>query len=202
MNRTIFSLFAMLMLLGSPGDFAIAQALPHGPQAGGGITSAGATVTAKPVAKPISESADMTGMLAAQNDARTRLGVSALAWSPELATKAAAAAKAAATGSCSMSTAEKVGKAQNASIFWAAGLSRVGGNGAAQVISPSYLVSRWREGATAYDVSTGQCRTKSGNCEQFSRMVAPKAKGVGCARAICSNRTQVWACLYSEKSVP
>lgn len=201
MNRTIFSLLAMLVLLGSPGDFAVAQA-PHGPQAGGGLTSAGATAAAKPVTKPISEPAEMKGMLAAQNDARTRLGLSALTWSPDLTTKAAAVTKAATSGSCSTTMANTVGKAQNASIFWAAGLSRVGGRESAQVISPSYLISRWREGASAYDAATGKCRTKTGNCEQFSRMVAPNAKTVGCARTICPNQTQVWACLYSEKSVP
>ncbi|MBK8838030.1 MAG: hypothetical protein IPO30_04835 [Hyphomonadaceae bacterium] len=198
MNRTIFSLLATLVLLGSPGDFALAQGSSARPPVGGGLTSAGATATAKPITKPISEPAEMSGMLAAQNEARARLGVPTLAWSPTLSVKAAETATAAAGGSCPVTAARRAGETDKASIFWAAGLRRVGGVMSAQDISPAYLVSRWREGSADYNIATGQCRSKSGNCEPFSRMVAPKAKTVGCARAICPNQTQVWACLYKE----
>ena len=30
------------------------------------------------------------------------------------------------------------------------------------------------------------------------RMIAPKAKAVGCAKQICPNKTQIWACHYKE----
>lgn len=198
MNRTIFSLLAMLVLLGSSGGVAAAQRGPAKPPVGGGLTSAGATATAKSITTPISEPAEMSGMLAAQNDARTRMGVPTLTWSSALALKAATTATSAATGSCAVTTARKAGDTDKASIFWAAGLRRVGGVMSAQDISPSYLVSRWREGGTNYNVATGQCRTKGSDCDAFSRMVAPKARTVGCARAICPNQTQIWACLYKE----
>lgn len=200
MSRTIFSGFAALVLLGSwGGHMALAQVGVNGVQASGGLTTAaGATASPNPTTKAASEPAELAGMLVAQNDARARLGVPALTWSPEMTAKATATAKAAAVGSCSFTTTQKVGKAQKASMFWAAGLRRLGSKTSLQDISATYLVSRWREGLADYDVATGQCRTKSGNCEPFSHMVAPKAKAVGCARVICPNQAQVWACQYSE----
>lgn len=195
MNRTIFSMLATLVLLGFPGGVAAAQGIA-GRSPVGGVTSAGATATA--ISAPISEPAEMSGMLVAQNDARAGLGVPALTWSSALAIKAATTATSAAAGSCPLTTARKAGDADMASIFWAVGLRRVGGVMSAQDISPSYLVSRWREGASEYNAKTNQCRTKGGDCDAFSRMVAPKARTVGCARAICPNQTQIWACLYKE----
>jgi pathogenesis-related protein 1 len=199
MSRAVFIGFAALLLLGFSGALANAQTGANGVQGAGGLTTAaGATASPRPNAKAVSEPAELAGMLAAQNDARARLGVPVLTWSTELTAKAAKTAKAAAIGSCSSSVAEKVGKAEKASIFWAAGIRRLGSAATAQDISASFLISRWNEGRNNYDVATGLCRTKAGNCEQFSRMVAPKARAVGCARVICANQTQIWACQYSE----
>lgn len=199
MSRAVFIGFATLVFLGSPGTLANAQTGANGAQGTGGLTTAaGATASPRPAAKTVSEPAELAGMLAAQNDARARLGVPALTWSPELAAKATKTAKAASTGSCSSSAADKIGKTEKASIFWAAGIRRLGAALTAQEISASFLVSRWTEGRNNYDVATGMCRTKAGNCEQFARMVAPKAKTIGCAKVICANQGQVWACQYGE----
>ena len=188
MNRTVFS-FAALVLLGITSGMAFAQTGLHGAQA-----SAIATTSADASAEPF----EMRGMVAAQNDARKKMGLPALIWSSELAGKAAATTKAAAIGSCPVTTAEKAGKDKNASIFWAPGLRRLGPDLAVQDISPSYLVSRWREGRASYDAISRECRTKGGDCEAYARMIAPRAKAVGCARQICPNKTQIWACHYKE----
>lgn len=198
MNRAIIIGFSAFVSLVSSGALADAQIGNSAQGAGGLTTAAGATASPRPNAKAVSEPAELSGMLAAQNDARARLGVPVLTWSMELTAKAARTAKAAATGSCSSSAAEKVGKTEKASIFWAAGIRRLGAATNAQDISASFLISRWNEGRNNYDVATGLCRTKAGYCEQFSRMVTPKAKTVGCARVICANQTQIWACQYSE----
>lgn len=187
-------LLAALVLLGSLDGLATAQkgnAVPN--------TSATAALTA-PAADAGIEPLKLTGMLAAQNDARKRMGVPALKWSSELASRADAVARVAGKGSCSINAAQRTAKAENASYYWAAGMRRIAGSDMAQDISASYLVSRWREGSADYDVAKGLCRTKSSTCDSYSRMVAPKAKSVGCARNICSNQAQVWICLYSEQS--
>ncbi|MDP3495999.1 MAG: CAP domain-containing protein [Hyphomonadaceae bacterium] len=188
MNRTIFT-FAALVLLGFPGGTVVAQTSLHGSQA-----SASATTAAEATVEP----AGMRGMLAAQNEARALANARPLTWSSELAVKATATLKAATIGSCPITAAEKAGKQANASIFWAPGLRRLGPETAIQDISPAYMVSRWRDGRTNYDVATRKCRTKGGACDAFSRMIAPKAKTVGCAKQICPNKTQIWACHYNE----
>ncbi|MFT3725793.1 MAG: CAP domain-containing protein [Hyphomonadaceae bacterium] len=187
-------LLAALALLGSLDGLATAQT-------GGAVpnTSATAASTA-PAADAGIEPLVLTGMLAAQNDARKRIGVPALKWSSDLASRADAAAKTAGKGSCSINMAERAAKAENGSYYWAAGMPRIAGSNVAQDISASYLVSRWREGSADYDVAKGLCRTKSSSCDSYSRMVAPKAKFVGCARNTCSNQAQVWICLYSEQA--
>jgi len=198
MKRTILSLLAGFVLTSSAGSLASAQKAPPVAQPGGGLTSASAEASAPPVATEIARTSEMPGMLAAQNEARALLGLPALTWSADLVGRAAATTKTAATGSCSFSKAQKAGGTDNAGIFWASGLRRLGAAVSAQDISANYVVSRWSEGRSDYDIATGKCLTKSGNCEPFSRMVAPKAKTVACARAICVNQTQIWACHYKE----
>jgi hypothetical protein len=202
MSRKVLRLLTALLMLGSLDGLATAQAPLFGSQVGGGLAGAGA-VTAPaqpgPSAAHSSEPGHLTGLLSAQNDVRVRAGLQALAWSGDLASRAEAVAKAAGKGTCAMSLAQRVGKAERASIYWAPGLRTSLGTGAPQDISMSYLVSRWREGQAGYDKESGQCRKGAGAyCEPYSRMVASKAKSVGCARAICPNQAQVWACLYSE----
>ncbi|MBS0483509.1 MAG: hypothetical protein JSR96_15480 [Proteobacteria bacterium] len=197
MNIRFARLLAALALLGSLDGLAIAQTggRPSGPN-----TSATAASIA-PAAEAGVEPLELTGMLAAQNDARKRMGVPALKWSSELASRADAIAKAAGKGSCSINAAQRVAKAEKASLFWAAGMRRIAGGDVAQDISASYLVSRWREGSVDYDVAKGLCRSTSSSCDGYSRMVAPKARLVGCARNLCSNQAQIWICLYSDQSV-
>jgi hypothetical protein len=199
MSRTVIRLFAMLALLVSMDGLAAAQVVRFGSQVAGGWAGA-ATASSSPVAAPAAEPRDLAGMLAAQNDARARVGVAALTWSAELAEKAQATAKKTSTGSgaCTPSTVDRVGRAEKASMYWAPGLRRATGGDTVQEISATYLVSRWREGRNDYDMSNGLCRTNSNSCEPYSRMVAPKARKVGCARLLCPSQAQVWACHYSE----
>lgn len=177
MNQSIFSIVTAVVLLVSTSGNAFAQALIQTHQ----VTSTSASTSSKPVAKAESEPVELAGMLAAQNETRARLGLKPLEWSSDLSKAAAATAKAGAVGSCGQTLAEKAGKANEASIFWAPGLRRLG-QPAAQDILARYVISRWTEGKT----------------EQFSRMTAPKAKTVGCAREFCPNKTQIWACKYGD----
>ncbi len=177
MNQTIFSIVTALLLLGSTSGNAHAQALIQSVQ----VTSTTASTSSKPVARPESEPVELTGMLAAHNDTRARLRLPALTWSSELETAAKKVADAGATGYCSQTTADKAGKKGDASIFWAPGLRRLSVP-TAQEIMARYVVSRWNE-------------TKA---DPFTRMTAPKAKTVGCAKVICPNQNQIWACKYDD----
>jgi hypothetical protein len=152
--------------------------------------------------KPVVEPAAMAGMLGAQNGARQRIGLPPLTWSHELAQKAEASASAAAASShCSINTVLRVAKADGVAIYWAAGLSRIDGTASVQTITPSFLVSEWSAARGDYDLARNECR-RSGPCDQYARMVSPGAHQVGCAKAICPSRAQVWICRYDNSTAP
>ncbi len=203
MNRFVTTMLAALVLLAPWGGFSAAQVTLRGPQAGGlsGASVSGTTphpgevVASNPLA---AEPKGLTGMLAAQNDARARLGLPSLTWSAGLAAKAEATAKAAAAGLCTVSSAAKAGKAASASVYWSAAMRRLGGDASPQEIPASYVVSQWRDGRSGYDLVSGACRANGSSCEPYARMVAPETKVVGCARATCASQAQIWACHYSE----
>jgi len=192
---------AAIALAGS----ATAQAVALGPQAG-------SSAVPSPVSKPAGtvpplngkaavEPVAMTGMLAAQNSARQRIGLPPLTWSSELATKAEASATAAATANCSTNSVTRVAANEGIAVYWASGLSRLGGAPSVQNILPSFLVSEWSAARNDYDLARHLCR-RSGACDQYAQMVSPDAHQVGCAKAICPSQAQVWMCRYDDSAPP
>lgn len=149
-------------------------------------------------AVPAVEPADLSGMLAAQNQVRERLGLPKLAWSADLAHASRATAADAADGACSMASTGHAVRGKDVSIYWAAGLRRLGGEDTAQDISPSYVVAQWRAGQSTFDAATSACRNSSAECAAYSRIVAPSHREVGCARHLCSSQAQLWICEYGQ----
>ena len=199
MKRFALTWVLALVSLASAG-LATAQVNLRGAQTSGGLPAASvATAPSRTGAgmAGASEPKSMNGMLAAQNDVRSRLNLAPLTWSGELMTQAEATATAAADAGCSQSAATEAGAAHTASMFWAPAIRRVDGAGLVQDIIPSYLVSQWKAGRTDYDASRLECR-RTGACEHYARMVAPGSRAVGCARMVCANQAQVWACRYSD----
>lgn len=144
------------------------------------------------------EPAGLSGMLAAQNQMRTHLGLDPLTWSAELSASAEVTAKEAADGACSMGSAERAVRSADVSIYWASAIRRFGGEDAMQDISSTYVVSRWREGRSAYDADARSCRNSSTECAAYSRIVEAANREVGCARMRCPSQAQVWICQYGE----
>lgn len=144
------------------------------------------------------EPADLSGMLAAQNQVRTNLGLEPLTWSAELSATAAVTANEAVEGACSMGSTERAVRGADVSLYWAPAIRRFGGEDTMQDISSAYVVSRWREGQSAYDADARSCRNGSTECAAYSRIVASANREVGCALKRCSNSAQVWICRYDE----
>ncbi len=202
MRQTGFN-WAIALLLAAQVGSATAQVIP---QAGSGIPPAMASIM--PGTRPAdsgeplpasSEPKSMLGMLVAQNDARHRMGVAPLAWSQDLTALADAAVRAEAKGSCMPGAVDRLTASANAGAYWAAATPRITGDGSAQNILPSYVVSQWRDGRTDYDISSHQCHGKDSACQAFSRMVSPAAKTVGCSKVVCASGAQIWVCQYSNE---
>lgn len=200
MSHGLSRIVAALVLFTSLDGFAAAQVAVHRGQAlGGGAPAASATAASTgPAASVGFEPEDLVGMVAAHNEARARIGLSALTWSGELASRAKAVTEIASRGSCSMSAAERAASAKKGAFFWAAGIRRVAGADMPQEFSTSYPVALWSDARSDYDTTRKICRTGSPACESYSRMISPVARTVGCARTICPNQSQVWICLYGE----
>lgn len=200
MNRIALSCGLALALIGLAGG-AAAQVSLRGPlfltaipQASG---VAAANRTGSGQAAPAGEPKALAGMLAAQNEVRSRLNLSQLSWSADLAAKAAETAKAASGRTCSKTNTIRAGQSAGAAIYWSAPLRMFSGGGAPQEIAPFYLVSEWQAGAADYDSQTGQCR-KAGACQSFARLANPEIRTVGCARNVCDSQAQIWACHYGQ----
>lgn len=194
MKRGIYGWLLGAALLASAAGFASAQILLPGAQSG---SQAAASAAHAPVTKPEVEPKSLAGLTAALNDARRRTGLSELAWSDALGAKAAETTKRAAA-SCSSSTAIRVGRDREAAVFWAAALPRMDGAGAVQEISPGYLVGEWRSARSEVDRASGKCRDTSAACEAWRLLSAPEDLKVGCAKTICANNAQVWACHFDH----
>lgn len=147
---------------------------------------------------PDVEPAGLSGMLAAQNQVRDRLGLDPLAWSAELSAAAAATAESAAEGACSMGSTARAVRGADVSLYWAAAIRRLGGEDAMQDISTSYVVAHWREGRSSYDAGSRSCRSSSPECAAYARMVASANREIGCARKRCPSQAQVWICQYGD----
>ncbi len=189
-----------LALIGLAGG-AAAQVSLHGPLFLTAIPQASGVAVANRTgsgqAAPAGEPKALAGMLAAQNEVRSRLNLSQLSWSADLAAKAVETAKAASGRTCSKSNAIRVGQSAGAAIYWSAPLRMFSGGGAPQEIAPFYLVSEWQAGAVDYDSQTGQCR-KAGACQSFAHLANPEIRTVGCARNVCDSQAQIWACHYGQ----
>ncbi len=182
----------MVLAAFSLAGLAYAQDVAMAPQVG---PIAGA---ARPVPNitPASEPADLSGMLAAHNQARTRLGLKPLSWSAELADAARATARKASQGACSMASTTRFGRDLNVSLHWASAVRRFGGADAVQDISAGYVVTRWREGSAAYEAAGGKCPPGSSQCMAYARIAAPDNREIGCARLVCPSQAQIWTCHY------
>jgi len=178
--------------LGQPAE---AQAGLRGKQAAGSLTSPTQTTTTSGLPQPATETKDVEGVLAAQNEVRRRLNLAPLTWSGPLTALARQTADDAAGKACSRTSTLKAGDASSAAVYWAAALPRYSGGFSSQTISPGFVISEWQEGRADYDSATRECRS-SGECQSWARMVAPGARAVGCVRVICQSQAQIWACQY------
>lgn len=174
---------------------ADAQSGLRGKQTTGSLTSPTQSTATSELPQPATETKDVEGVLAAQNEARRRLNLAPLTWSGELTAKARQTANEAVAKACSRTAALKAGDTSSAAVYWAAALPRYSGGFSSQTISASFVVSEWQEGRADYDSVTRECRT-SGECQSWARMVAPAARSVGCVRVICQSQAQIWACQY------
>ncbi len=146
--------------------------------------------------KPEATPEGFKDMMEALNRARARAGQKPLAWSARLAGEALAAAEGVEADECSNTATLKTARATGMAVYWSAPIRSFDGNGRAQTLRPSFIVSEWRDWGDGFKPG-GSC-TKAGDCASWGHVTRPAAKLAGCARVICANSAQVWICRAGE----
>jgi pathogenesis-related protein 1 len=141
----------------------------------------------------------MQGITAAHNKVRRTMNVPELVWSDELAKYAQQwADHLAREKKCRMqhrSTAMKTSQNYGENIYWASARQWSDGTLEVQQVTPENVVLSWASEKKNYSFAFNSCR--SGEvCGHYTQIVWKQSKFVGCGRAVCEDKSQVWVCNY------
>ncbi len=80
-------------------------------------------------------------------------------------------------------------------LFWASAEKLSNGTNKLQNFSAKDIVKAWAEEEEYYDYQNNLCQPGE-DCGHFTQMVWHESRQVGCAMAICPDKSQLWACNY------
>ncbi len=140
--------------------------------------------------------AEQVEMLNAHNSWRQGVGVKPLAWSITLSKSAQSYANQLSQSGCKMQHSQ-TNHGEN--LYWASPLTRKYPSGKtstqAQNITPTHVAARWASEAKDYTHSSNSCR-KDAVCGHYTQMVWHSTRQLGCGRAFCTDKAQLWVCHY------
>jgi len=134
---------------------------------------------------------DSTAIVAAHNRWREEIGVQALAWSEQLAERARNWAEQLSRGSCGL---QHSGSGYGENIYKVSPVVWSNGRRELQNRSPQQIVDGWAAERRDYDYASKSC---SGICGHYTQLVWRDSTEVGCAAALCPDKSQVWVCNYA-----
>lgn len=139
--------------------------------------------------------AEQTEMVAAHNSWRGQVGVKNLNWSSTLADSAQAWANSLReTQGCKMVHSKTKGVGEN--LYWASPLMYSDGTAELQAISATEVTATWGDEKKNYTYDSNSCAAGK-VCGHYTQVVWKASTEVGCGKAICADKSQVWACQYS-----
>ncbi len=147
------------------------------------------------------EPPQFTGILASHNEVRAKYQQQPLSWSDTLANYAQQwVYHLATTQDCQMIHRPNNGggifqQIHGENLFWASPEVLNNGVKKLQPFTPSEIVKAWAEEEHFYDYQKNKCKTGQ-DCGHFTQMVWHESQQIGCAKAICPDKSQLWACNY------
>ena len=83
-------------------------------------------------------------------------------------------------------------------LFWASAIEMATGQNQQQRFTARDVVKAWAEEEKFYDYQTNQCQ-EGQDCGHYTQMVWHESQQVGCAIAVCGDKSQIWACNYHPR---
>jgi pathogenesis-related protein 1 len=148
-----------------------------------------------------SEPPQFRGILASHNEVRSKYQQQPLSWSETLAKYAQQwVDHLASTQNCQMIHRpnhgdDKFQQIHGENLFWASPEELRNGVKKLQPLTPKEIVQAWAEEVNFYDYQSNKCK-EGQDCGHFTQMVWHESQQVGCAKAICPDKSQLWACNY------
>lgn len=149
-----------------------------------------------------SEKASLSSMVKLHNDIRSEKLQDAIKWSDSLASYAQQWVNhLAATKNCEMKHRPEQGKFQQIygeNLFWSSASKTGDGIKSFLHFSAKDVVTAWAVEEDFYDYQSNECELEK-DCGHYTQIVWHETKEVGCAVAVCADKSQVWACNYSPR---
>jgi len=153
------------------------------------------------------EPQQFAGILASHNTVRAKFSLQPLTWSNPLAEYAQRWVNHLAhTQNCAMLhrpnykgeyDSERFLQKHGENLFWASAESREGTE-TLQKITTKEVVKAWAEEENFYDYQSNTCQAGQ-ICGHFTQMIWHESRQIGCANAICPDKSQIWACNYHPR---
>lgn len=134
---------------------------------------------------------DSTAIVAAHNRWRTETGVPELTWSESLADVARNWAEQLSSSGCRL---QHSGGGYGENIYKVSPVVWSNGHREIQNRSPRQIVDGWAAERQDYDYDNNTC---NGICGHYTQLVWRDSTEVGCAAALCPDRSQIWVCNYA-----
>ncbi len=160
------------------------------------------------VSSHANEPVQFAGILKSHNEVRSKFNQQPLTWSDSLAKYAQEwVNRLAETQNCQMLhrpnysgeyDSENYLQIHGENLFWASAEVREGGVEKLQFITPRHIVEAWAEEENYYDYNSNTCQ-EGEICGHFTQMVWHESRQVGCAKAMCPDKSQIWACNYHPR---
>lgn len=142
------------------------------------------------------DEASDTAMLAAHNGWRAQVGVDALSYSPALAASAQAWAEALKKHhGCQPQHSDTRGS-YGENLYWASARLWSDGRREMQQVTPEAVVNSWAAERADYRYATNSCKPGKA-CGHYTQIIWKNTRQVGCGRAVCDNKDQIWVCRYA-----
>ena len=133
-------------------------------------------------------------MVDVHNAYRFEVGVSDITWSAKLAAIAQKYANVLKNKlKCKMKHSGAEGMGEN--LYWASPLIHSKKGSSVQQITSKQVADAWGSEKTDYSYASNTC-AKGKVCGHYTQMVWNSTTEVGCASAVCNDKSQVWVCNY------